>query len=53
MEGGATANYIAELARRREVKVLQIARGIPLGGELEFADGGTLAVAFADRTEMH
>ena len=52
VEGGATANYIAELARRRDIKVLQIARGIPLGGELEFADGGTLAVAFADRTEM-
>lgn len=52
VEGGATANYIAEQARRREIKVLQIARGIPVGGELEFADGGTLAVAFADRTEM-
>ncbi len=52
VEGGATANYVAELARRREIKVLQIARGIPVGGELEFADGGTLAVAFADRTEM-
>jgi len=52
VEGGATANYIAELARQRNIKVLQIARGIPVGGELEFADGGTLAVAFADRTEL-
>jgi len=52
VEGGATANYLAELARRRDIKVLQIARGIPMGGELEFADGGTLAVAFSERSEL-
>lgn len=52
VEGGATANYISELAQARDIRVLQIARGIPVGGELEFADGGTLAVAFADRTEV-
>ena len=52
VEGGATANYLAELARRRDIKVLQIARGIPMGGELEFADGGTLSVAFSERSEL-
>jgi len=52
VEGSATANYISELAQARQIRVLQIARGIPMGGELEFADGGTLAVAFADRTEV-
>lgn len=52
VEGGATANYLAELARRHDVRVLQIARGIPMGGELEFADGSTLAVAFSERSEM-
>jgi recombination protein RecR len=50
VEGQATARYIAELAARRQVTTLQIARGIPMGSELEFADGGTLSVAFADRT---
>jgi len=52
VEGGATANYLAELARRHDVRVLQIARGIPMGGELEFADGNTLSVAFSERSEM-
>lgn len=50
VEGAATASYIKDLCDRREVKVMQIARGIPLGGELEFTDGSTLSVAFADRT---
>jgi len=52
VEGGATANYLAELARRHDVRVLQIARGIPMGGELEFADGSTLSVAFSERSEI-
>lgn len=50
VEGAATAAYIKEMATRHDVKVMQIARGIPLGGELEFTDGSTLSVAFADRS---
>ena len=52
VEGQATAAYIAELASRYNIPVLQIARGIPMGSELEFADGSTLSVAFAQRTPM-
>lgn len=50
VEGQATARYITALAAARNVEVLQIARGVPMGSELEYADGGTLAVAFADRS---
>lgn len=49
VEGEATAHYIAELARAREVKVTRIAHGVPMGGELEYVDGGTLSHAFAGR----
>lgn len=52
VEGQATARYITEQAAGQGVKVLQIARGIPMGSELEFADGGTLSVAFARRTQV-
>jgi len=52
VEGAATAAYINDMAKKHNIKVLQIARGIPLGGELEFTDGSTLSVAFADRTEF-
>lgn len=50
LEGQATARYIADIAERYQIAVLQIARGIPLGSELELTDGGTLSVAFAQRT---
>ncbi len=52
VEGGATANYIAELAKSYDIKVMRIAQGIPLGGELKFVDGGTLSQAFAGRIEI-
>ncbi|MCK5920668.1 MAG: recombination protein RecR [Methylococcales bacterium] len=52
VEGQATARYIAELAAKRQVTTLQIARGVPMGSELEFADGGTLSVAFSERTTI-
>ena len=52
IEGQATARYIGEMAARHQVSVLQIARGVPVGSELEFADGGTLSVAFAQRTPL-
>jgi len=49
VEGEATAHYIAELLAQRGVKVTRIARGLPVGGELEHVDSGTLAQAVADR----
>ena len=52
VEGLATARYVAGLCAKRDVPVMQIARGLPVGGELEFADGGTLSVAFAERTRL-
>jgi recombination protein RecR len=51
MEGEATAHYVGELARRHGVRATRIAHGIPLGGELEYVDGGTLAHALAGRRE--
>lgn len=50
VEGSATAHYINELAAGSGVRLTRIAHGVPLGGELEFVDGGTLAHAFAGRT---
>ncbi|MEM7258883.1 MAG: recombination mediator RecR [Pseudomonadota bacterium] len=52
VEGEATAHYIGELARSRELSVMRIAHGVPLGGELEYVDGGTLSHAFAGRTRI-
>jgi recombination protein RecR len=51
LEGQATAHYITEMAKVEGVKVMQLARGIPIGSELEFADSGTLSVAFSQRSE--
>lgn len=51
VEGEATAHYIGELARPYGVRVSRIAHGVPLGGELEYVDGGTLSHAFAGRRE--
>ncbi len=48
-EGEATAHYIAEMLRSRDIKVSRIARGVPLGGELEYVDIGTLSQALLDR----
>lgn len=49
VEGEATAHYVAEEAKRRGVKVSRIAHGVPMGGELEYIDGGTLVHAFTSR----
>lgn len=49
VEGSVTAQYIAECAQAGAVAVTRIAHGVPLGGELEYVDGGTLALAFAGR----
>ena len=48
-EGEATAHYIGELLKGRELRLSRIARGIPVGGELEYIDAGTLAQALAER----
>ncbi len=52
VEGGATAYYIAELARERGIRATRIAHGVPLGGELEYIDSGTLSQAFSGRREF-
>ena len=49
VEGDATAHYLADMAARCEVKASRIAHGVPLGGELEYVDGGTLSHAFYGR----
>lgn len=51
VEGEATAHYIGELARRRNLLATRIACGVPIGGELEYTDRGTLARAFSGRRE--
>ncbi|MSQ89668.1 MAG: recombination protein RecR [Betaproteobacteria bacterium] len=48
-EGEATAHYIAEMLRARGVRATRIARGVPLGGELEYVDVGTISQALLDR----
>jgi recombination protein RecR len=48
-EGEATAHYVGELLRARGLRVSRIARGLPVGGELEYVDSGTLAQAFIER----
>ena len=51
VEGEATAHYISEALRSRGLKVTRIARGLPVGGELEHVDSGTLAQAVIERRE--
>lgn len=52
VEGEATAYYIAEQVRERDIVTSRIAHGVPVGGELEFVDGGTLSHAFNGRQAM-
>ncbi|MBU3541779.1 MAG: recombination protein RecR [Burkholderiaceae bacterium] len=51
-EGEATAHYIGEMMKARGIKVSRIARGVPVGGELEYVDASTLARAFMDRRSV-
>jgi recombination protein RecR len=51
-EGEATAHYIAEMLRARGLRVTRIARGVPVGGELEYVDAGTLSQALLERREI-
>jgi len=52
VEGEATAHYLAQLARQANVRPSRLAHGVPLGGELEYVDRGTLSHAFGSRSEM-
>lgn len=49
VEGEATAHFLAGLAQQRGIVSSRIAHGVPIGGELEYVDGGTLAHAFSGR----
>ncbi len=51
-EGEATAHYIGELLVARGLQVSRLARGVPVGGELEYVDSGTLAQALRDRRAL-
>ena len=52
VEGEATAHYISELARARGIRATRIAYGVPVGGELEYTDRGTLARALNGRRDV-
>lgn len=52
VEGQATAHYLTELIQGRGIRVSRLAQGIPLGGELEFVDSGTLAHAISSRRQQ-
>jgi recombination protein RecR len=51
-EGEATAHYIGEMLKARGLKVSRLARGVPVGGELEYVDAGTIARAVMDRRSL-
>ncbi len=51
-EGEATAHYLSQMLRSRGVSVSRIARGVPVGGELEYVDAGTLAQALRERRPL-
>lgn len=53
VEGEATAVYLESLLRPRTVRVTRLARGIPVGSDLEYIDGTTIAEALAGRREVH
>lgn len=52
VEGEATAHYIAEMVKRRQITVTRIAHGVPMGGELEFVNSSTLSQAFSGRSQL-
>jgi recombination protein RecR len=52
VEGEATAHFLSELAQRCGIRASRIAHGVPVGGELEYVDGGTLAHALAGRQSL-
>ncbi len=52
VEGEVTAHYIGEMARRYGIRTSRIAQGVPIGGELEYVDSQTLALAFEGRKRL-
>jgi len=52
VEGEATAEYVRQMAEGRDITVTRLARGLPMGGELEYMDQGTLSQAFQGRREI-
>ena len=52
VEGEATAHYISQLAQSKNIHTTRLAHGIPLGGELEYVDSGTLSHAFSGRESI-
>jgi recombination protein RecR len=52
VEGDATAHLIAGMAQKHGLRASRIAYGVPVGGELEFTDSGTLSRAFTGRLKM-
>ena len=52
VEGEATAHYLGEMAHMRKIRATRIAQGVPVGGELEFVDGGTLSHALSGRQDI-
>lgn len=52
VEGEATAHYLGQLARQHRVRPSRLTQGMPLGGELEYVDRGTLSYAFGSRSEL-
>lgn len=52
VEGEATAHYISEIAKAHNIPITRLAHGIPLGGELEYVDSGTLSRAFSGRESL-
>lgn len=52
VEGEATAHYISELLKTRGITVSRIARGLPMGGEIEYVDSGTLSMALLGRRKF-
>lgn len=52
-EGEATAHYISEMVKARGISVSRIARGLPMGGEIEYVDGGTLSTALIERKTVN
>ncbi len=53
VEGQATAHYIAEMAKKHNIRTTRLAQGVPLGGELEYIDSNTLAHAFNERKAIN
>jgi len=52
VEGDITAQFVADIARKTNIRTSRLARGIPLGGELEYVDSGTLSRAFSGRQQF-